>query len=115
MQASSAAGPIAAARDEACKLVKKQRVCEARVDAGLDAAIQAVQAASERLRQGGGGVALPELQQRVEEVLGEANAQTKELHSAVNKLGKVGMAGRGAGRGQAGAGRQGQAGRGAPA
>lgn len=84
---------IQGALDEAGKVVKRQRVCEQKVDARLDQLIELFQRSKERLLEPDStpDVVLQELQRRVQEegLLKEMSNQVKECHSAINKLSKT--------------------------
>lgn len=88
--------------DEAGKVVKRQKTCATKTDAALNKMIELVQAAQRQLEEGGPDCADPEallqrLQQSIEDagLLKEMNSSTKEFHTAIAKLGKVGEAGLG--------------------
>lgn len=80
---------------EAQKVCKKQKTCEAKVDSHLQELIQLVTEAKARMDDPSASAeqVLAELGRRIEEAgpLRNAVSQTKELHSAVGKLGKVGF------------------------
>jgi hypothetical protein len=82
---------------EAEKVLKKQRTCGAKVDQSLQELIDLAQGAKAALQ---GDPSLPadqvlasiklKLEDKGTSALQNAVAQTKELHSAIGKLGKVG-------------------------
>jgi hypothetical protein len=82
-----------AAVGEAQKVVKKQKVCEAKVAKNLQELIDLVNEARRSMGNPSNQPeqVLQELGRRIEEVgpLQSAVAQTKELHAGVGKLGKV--------------------------
>jgi hypothetical protein len=82
------------ALDEANRVVKKQKTCSTRTDACLDTLIGLVASARDALCEDSMQDAeevLQGLAKRVEAqgIVKELNAQTKELHSSIGKLGKV--------------------------
>ena len=94
-----ASGALSAALEDAERVVKKQRTCETRTDELLDQLISMVLATKAQLETEGAqqqqqqpaAGALAALQQQVQKlgIEKEMNSQTKELHAAVGKLGKV--------------------------
>lgn len=81
---------IEAALDEAGKVIKKQKVCAAKVSDCIDRLIQLAQASRLQLASGTED-AIEQLQAHAEQLglVKEANSSTKELHSSINKLSKV--------------------------
>jgi hypothetical protein len=89
-----ASSAVQAALDEAGKVVKKQKTISARTDACLDTLIGLVAGARDALSEDSMQDAEEVLQgllKRIEAqgIAKELNAQTKELHSSIGKLGKV--------------------------
>lgn len=96
----SAAGTVClehidAALQEAERVCKKQKVCAGKITECIDALIQEISAAQQQLTMESdvAGV-MQQLSQRCSkpEALKELSDSTKDLHSAVNKLGKVSWA-----------------------
>lgn len=91
------AAALVAAAEEADKVQRRQQACEARVAEGLDWLIASVAALRDQLASATGGhqgqqqqqQQLKRLEAEVEQAFKECNGATKELHSAVGKLGKV--------------------------
>eukprot|EP00879_Flechtneria_rotunda_P028898 GHRR01031133.1.p1 GENE.GHRR01031133.1~~GHRR01031133.1.p1 ORF type:complete len:114 (+),score=35.16 GHRR01031133.1:190-531(+) len=81
---------IQAALDEAGKVVKKQKLCTAKVGDSLDKLIELVQSCWAKLSAGSAN-AIRELQAQAEKqgLMKDMNSSTKELHSSINKLSKV--------------------------
>ena len=87
------------AGSEADKVIKKQRTAETRVEACIDQLIQQVTSIRDELlrsvHQHGSmdsvqaEASLSNLRGTVDSAIKEGNAATKELHSAIGKLGKV--------------------------
>lgn len=82
---------VQSALDEAGKVVKKQKVCSTKIDECLNQLITLVRAAKERVEAGNAVQSPKELQKKLEQLglTKEMNNQTKDLHSAVNKLSKA--------------------------
>lgn len=97
---------LQAALDEAGKVAKRQKTCADKSDAALDRLVEVVGAAKARLEAGRGGggtmgddtddddgdAVMAELQRSLDDaaIFKDLNSNTKELHSAIGKLGKVG-------------------------
>eukprot|EP00879_Flechtneria_rotunda_P020971 GHRR01022082.1.p1 GENE.GHRR01022082.1~~GHRR01022082.1.p1 ORF type:complete len:278 (+),score=107.40 GHRR01022082.1:190-1023(+) len=81
---------IQAALDEAGKVVKKQKLCTAKVGDSLDKLIELVQSCWAKLSAGSAN-AIRELQAQAEKqgLMKDMNSSTKELHSSINKLSKA--------------------------
>jgi hypothetical protein len=79
-----------AALDDAGKVVKKQRTCAAKSAQAVDELLKLVEGAR-AAAAAGSATAVADLLARVEAagVKQELNSQTKDLHSAVNRLSKV--------------------------
>ena len=83
---------IDAALQEAERVCKKQKVCAVKITECIDALIQEISAAQQQLTSDSDVAAIMQrLSQRCSkpEALKELSDSTKDLHSAVNKLGKV--------------------------
>jgi hypothetical protein len=83
---------IDAALKDAERVCKKQRVCAVRTTECLDSLIEEITAAQQRLTADSDGTAvMQELAQRLSrpDVLKDLSDSTKDLHTAVAKLGKV--------------------------
>lgn len=84
-----------AALDEAGKVVKKQKTCAAKTDALLGQLISVVQASQTQLSSDVASTcqcsAIKEFNLKVGnlDLIKELNTQTKEVHTAIGKLGKV--------------------------
>lgn len=93
-----------AALREADRVAKKQKLCANKTLAGVDALLASVHAARSACISGSAGASSPSLpaaclaelhrQLLLSDVASQAAAYTKELHSAVTKLGKVRRAAR---------------------
>ena len=73
-------------------MCKKQKICAVKITECIDALIQEISAAQQQLTSDSDVAAvMQQLSQRCSkpEVLKELSDSTKDLHSAVNKLGKV--------------------------
>ena len=83
------------AGEEASRVVaKKQKTCEGRVSSVLDDMVAHVKRAAAELRSnnkcaGHSEAVMSELKKKLDALLKDANAHTKELHSAINKFSKV--------------------------
>ncbi len=84
---------IEAAADEARKVVAKQQVAQREAEKTIQRLISLVEAAKARIDGGDGAEeeVLAKLNEQVLKELKGAVGQTKELHSSVGKLGKVGV------------------------
>ena len=90
-------GEIQAAHEDATRIVKKQRICAENTAASLHALIALVSEAQQRMQRGDGRDAeavkreLEQLQTAIEseEWLKSMNKDTRDLHAAISKLGKV--------------------------
>jgi hypothetical protein len=92
--AAPAGGAVDSALREAERVVKKQKTCAARTSDAVSRLLGAVQAARDRLAADPAADAAPALRALREEVdalapAAQMTADTKELHGAVAKLGKV--------------------------
>lgn len=98
--ATASEGPLVAisqALDAAGKVIKKQQSCEAAVNKCLGQLIELLSKGREELMSEDcldPDIAVKELQKAVEDsgLLKDMQAQTKDLHSAIGKLSKVGQA-----------------------
>lgn len=81
---------VSACVDECAKVVKRQRVCQTKVAGCLHQLIALASAARDKAAAGDASAA-SDLAANVEAagLIKEMNAQTKDLHTAVGKLGKV--------------------------
>lgn len=79
-----------AALDEAGKVVKKQRLCAAKVNDAIDKLIKLAKDAREQAAAGSGD-AIKDLLAKAEKlgIAKDMNSSTKDLHSSIGKLGKV--------------------------
>lgn len=85
---------IETALDEAGKVCKKQKLCGAKVSDCMDKLIAMVKASRDKVAAGASD-AIPQLIAEAEGgLLKEMSSSTKELHSSINKLSKVGLAGK---------------------
>jgi hypothetical protein len=91
--AGPASDSVLAALKDAERVAKKQKTCAAMTAEALDRVIAEVRTAHARLLagRGDGAKAAQELNARLQkmDVVAQVSNQTKEVHSAVNKLGKV--------------------------
>ena len=74
-------------------VINKQKTCASRVDSSVQRLISLVEAAKARVEAADPKESpesvLAELDKQIQEEMKKATTQTKELHSAVGKLGKV--------------------------
>lgn len=74
-------------------VINKQKTCASRVDASVQRLISLVETAKARVEAAdpleSPESVLAELDKQIQEEMKKATTQTKELHSAVGKLGKV--------------------------
>ncbi len=91
--AGPASDSVLAALKDAERVAKKQKTCAAMTAEALDRVIAEVRTAHARLLagRGDGAKAAQDLNARLQkmDVVAQVSNQTKEVHSAVNKLGKV--------------------------
>lgn len=82
---------LTTAAAEADKVVKKQKVCSDKFASAIDTLLAAVNASRDRLQGGKTESVLTELKDHVTQlgIPNELHDQTKQLHQAVAKLGKV--------------------------
>ena len=84
--------PVAAAVAEADRVVKRQKVCSVKFADTVDSLLAAVNASRDKLLHSGCGESvLADLKQHVTQlgVPSDLHDQTKQLHGAIAKLGKV--------------------------
>lgn len=88
---SSEVTALATAAAEADKVVKKQKVCSDKFASAVDSLLAAVNDSKLRLQNGKADSVLTELKDHVTQlgIPSELHDQTKQLHQAVAKLGKV--------------------------
>lgn len=91
--ATATAANMQAALDEAGKVVKKQRLCAAKVGDAMQQLLDAATAARGAVASGTttAQAAIGQLQAQVEQLglVRDMNSSTKDLHSAINKLSKA--------------------------
>ena len=79
--------------EAATVVINKQKTCASRVDSSVQRLISLVEAAKARVEAADPKESpesvLAELDKQIQEEMKKATTQTKELHSAVGKLGKV--------------------------
>ena len=90
---SSEVTALATAAAEADKVVKRQKVCSSKFASAVDSLLAAVNDSRNKLLSGNEESVLAELKTHVTQlgVSSELHDQTKQLHQAVAKLGKVGL------------------------
>ena len=83
--------PLSTAATEADRVVKRQKVCSSKFAGAVDRLLSAVNEGRDKLSAGGTESVLSDLQQHVSAmgVSSELHDQTKQLHGAIGKLGKV--------------------------
>ena len=88
---STALTALATAAAEADKVVKKQKVCSNKFASAVDSLLAAVNDSRDKLQSGKTESVLTELKDHVTQlgIPSEMHDQTKQLHQAVAKLGKV--------------------------
>ena len=88
---SSEVTALATAAAEADKVVKKQKVCSNKFASAVDSLLAAVNDSKDRLQNGKTESVLTRLKDHVTQlgIPSELHDQTKQLHQAVAKLGKV--------------------------
>ena len=88
---SSENTPISTAAIEVDRVVKRQKICASKFSSAVDRLLSAVNDGRDKLSAGGTELVLPELKQHVSEMAinSELHDQTKQLHGAIAKLGKV--------------------------
>lgn len=88
---SAEANPVDTATIEADRVVKRQKVCSTKFASAVDRLLAAVNDSRVRLQAGSGDDVMTELNQHVTQlgVSSELHEQTKQLHGAIAKLGKV--------------------------
>ena len=88
---SSEVTALATAAAEADKVVKRQKVCSDKFASAVDSLLAAVNDSKDRLQNGKADSVLTELKDHVTQlgIPSELHDQTKQLHQAVAKLGKV--------------------------
>jgi hypothetical protein len=82
---------IDTALDEAGKVCKKQKLCGAKVSDCMDKLIAMVKASRDKAAAGSGDAIQQLITEAEGDLLKEMNSSTKELHSSINKLSKVGL------------------------
>ena len=82
---------LATAASEADTVVKKQKVCSNKFASAVDSLLAAVYDSKDKLQNGKADSVLTELKEHVTQlgIPSELHDQTKQLHQAVAKLGKV--------------------------
>lgn len=82
---------LATAAAEADKVVKKQKVCCNKFASAVDSLLAAVNDSKHKLQSGKADSVMSELKDHVTQlgISSELHDQTKQLHQAVAKLGKV--------------------------
>lgn len=92
MTSSNAA--IAAATAEADRVVKRQKLCSSKFSSTVDSLLDLVNSSKSKLEENPDGASqvLETLKQQLTQlnVSSDLHDQTKQLHSAIGKLGKVG-------------------------
>ncbi len=88
---STESSPLATAAAEADRVVKRQKVCSTKFAGAVDRLLAAVNDSRGKLQSGNGEDVLMDLKQHVTQlgVSSELHDQTKQLHGAIAKLGKV--------------------------